>query len=70
MLKLATGSSIERGWEIVRVLREATKSWPPPNKFVLILHEPEKVEVWSWSPQRPAEIKFLQEVIRDFVEGK
>jgi hypothetical protein len=70
MNKLATGSSLEKGWEIVKILREATSKWPPKNEFVLVLPEPNVVEVWSWSPQRPSELKFLREVVKDFVFQK
>ena len=35
------GTSIERGWEVIRILKEATKLWPPQyRQFILILPEP------------------------------
>ena len=64
------GKSIERAWEIVNILKEATKSWSPQyRQFVLVIPEPGKVEIWSQIAQRPDDLKFLKDVAADFVKG-
>ena len=64
------GTSIERGWEVIRILKEATKLWPPQyRQFILILPEPGRVEVWSKISQRPNDLQFLKSVASDFVKG-
>lgn len=69
-VNLTSISSIEKGWKIIARLQEATRLWPPPNEFVLVLPKPDKMEVWSWSPQRPNDLKLLRQIIDDFMKGK
>lgn len=70
MQKLGTGTSIERGWQIVSILKESTKQWKPSIAFVLVLPSPDKVEIWAWGPVKKDEEKWLKHVMRDYVEGK
>jgi hypothetical protein len=67
--KLATGSSIEKAWEIISYLKEVTKKWPPPVKFVVVLPDPNKVEIWIAFPLQKEELDFIKLRLREFTKG-